>query len=388
MLITDVREATVSLRSPMANAYVNFSEMTASIVAVITDVMREGRPIIGYGFNSNGRYGVGGLLRERFIPRLLRAPADTLLDPVGGLLDPSRVWDVLMSNEKPGGHGERAVAVGTLDMAIWDAVAKIEEVPLWKLLADRFNDSQADTRVYVYAAGGYYAPEKTTADLQREVRGYLDAGYESVKIKVGGVPLASDLARIEAVLEVVGSGGRLAVDANARFDTETALEFADAIASYDLKWFEEPGDPHDFSLMAEVSRRYPGRLATGENLFAMVEARNLIRYAGLDPRRDLLQFDPVLSYGIVEYLRTLSMLREAGWSPRHCIPHGGHQLALHAAAGLGLMGNEAYPGVFAPFGGFADDSPVEDGYMSLTEAPGIGIELKADLYQTFRQSLG
>jgi hypothetical protein len=70
--------------------------------------------------------------------------------------------------------------------------------------------------------------------------------------------------------------------------------------------------------------------------------------------RDILQFDPALSYGLVAYLRTLAMLDAHGWSPRRCVPHGGHQFALNIAVGLGLGGNESYPDVFAPFGGFAD----------------------------------
>jgi L-alanine-DL-glutamate epimerase-like enolase superfamily enzyme len=100
--------------------------------------------------------------------------------------------------------------------------------------------------------------------------------------------------------------------------------------------------------------------------------------------RDVLQFDCALSYGLVEYLRTLAMLRENGWSARNCIPHGGHQLSLNIAAGLGLGGNESYPGVFQPFGGFADGIPVEDSYVRLPDAPGIGFEQKANLYALMR----
>src|SRR3978361_1046433 len=134
--ITDVREVTKPIASPIRNAYIDFSRMTTSLVAVVTDVIRDGRPVVGYGFNSNGRYGQGGLIRERFAPRLLEADPASLLDDAGANLDPDRVWACLMQNEKPGGHGERSVAVGTLDMAIWDAVAKIAQKPLFRLLAE------------------------------------------------------------------------------------------------------------------------------------------------------------------------------------------------------------------------------------------------------------
>jgi L-alanine-DL-glutamate epimerase-like enolase superfamily enzyme len=217
------------------------------------------------------------------------------------------------------------------------------------------------------------------------MQSYLDQGYTTVKMKIGGASLGEDQKRIEAVLDLLPSGDRLCVDANGRFDLELALEYADALAPYGLKWYEEPGDPLDFKLLAEVAKASPTPIATGENLFSTQDARNLIRYGGLKSGRDFLQMDPALSYGIVEYQRTLRMLGDEGWSASRCIPHGGHQMALHVAAGLGLGGNESYPGVFLPFGGFADESPVRDGKVRVPDAPGIGIELNSDLYQVFQQ---
>jgi L-alanine-DL-glutamate epimerase-like enolase superfamily enzyme len=206
-----------------------------------------------------------------------------------------------------------------------------------------------------------------------------------VKMKIGGAPLEEDLRRIEAVLEVVGDGAALAVDANGRFDHAAAVQYADALAPYKLRWFEEPGDPLDFALQAKIAERYAGPLATGENLFSLQDATNLIRYAGMRADRDVLQFDPALAYGLVEYLRILEMVRSSGWSARRFVPHGGHQFALHIAAGLGLGGNESYPGVFQPFGGFADGLAVEAGEVPLPDAPGIGYELKANLYSVLRE---
>ncbi|MEX2632342.1 MAG: mandelate racemase/muconate lactonizing enzyme family protein [Tistlia sp.] len=380
MRILEIREKSVSIASEIANAYIDFSRMTCSVVAVVTDVRRDGRPVVGFGFNSNGRYGQGCLMRERLLPRLAAADPESLLDEARDNLDPFRIWDVMMSNEKPGGHGERSVAVGTLDMAIWDAVAKIEGRPLWRLLADRYRDGRADERVWVYAAGGYYHPGKDIRALQAEMRGYLERGYSTVKMKVGGAPLAEDIRRIEAVLEVVGEGSRLCVDANGRFDLETALAFGEAVAPYGLRWYEEAGDPLDYALQAELATRYDGPMATGENLFSMQDARNLVRYGGLRPERDVLQFDCALSYGLVEYLRTLEMLAAHGWSSRRLVPHGGHQMSLNIAAGLQLGGNESYPDVFKPFGGFADGVAVEDSLVGLPDLPGIGFEAKADLY--------
>jgi L-alanine-DL-glutamate epimerase-like enolase superfamily enzyme len=314
---------------------------------------------------------------------LLRAPAEALLVDDQSNFDPTKAWRVMMANEKPGGHGERSVAVGTIDMAMWDLAAKIEGKPLYRLLADRYRGGQADPDVYVYAAGGYYYPGKDNAKLQDEFRRYLDMGYTDVKMKIGGAPLAEDLLRIEAAIKVAGKGEALAVDANGRFDGPTAHEYSKALASYGLKWYEEPGEPLDYDLLSEVARESATPIATGENLFSLPDSLNLIRYGGLNPERDFLQMDPALSYGLTEYLRILDMLKDNGWSPRRCIPHGGHQFSLQIAAGLGLGGNESYPGVFEPFGGFADGVPVENSRIKIPDAPGIGIELKANLMEVF-----
>jgi D(-)-tartrate dehydratase len=385
MRITDIRERTVSIASPIANAYIDFSKMTCSVVAVVTDVVREGRPVVGYGFNSNGRYGQGALMRDRFIARVLEADPASLVDEDNDNLDPFAVWAALMTNEKPGGHGERSVAVGTIDMAVWDAVAKIAGVPLWRLLADRYRGGTADESVWVYAAGGYYYPGKDHRQLQDEMRGYLDRGYTTVKMKIGAVPLAEDIARIEAVLEVVGEGGNLAVDANGRFDLDTTLAYAEALEPYGLFWYEEAGDPLDYEIQARLAEAYDRPIATGENLFSHQDARNLLRYGGMRRDRDWLQFDCALSYGLVEYLRTLEVMNETGWSSRRAVPHGGHQMSLNIAAGLHLGGNESYPDVFRPFGGFADGIRVEDGRVGLPDIPGVGFEAKSELIALMRE---
>ena len=384
MRIIDLREIVVPIRSEIRNAYVNFSEMTVSVVALITDVVRAGKPVVGFGFNSNGRYAPSGLLRERFIPRLMSADPRLLVDQSGENLDPFRVWDVLMTNEKPGGHGERSVAVGVVDMAVWDTVAKVAGVPLYRLLADRYRNGNVNQKVFVYAAGGYYYPGKDLTALQTEIQSYLDQGYSSVKIKIGGLSLAADIQRIEAVLKMLKRPDQLAVDANGRFNLAQAIEYARELEPYRLLWYEEPGDPLDYALQAELSKFYSAPMATGENLFSLQDARNLIRYAGLRPDRDILQFDCALSYGLVEYLRILEMLRENGWSATRCIPHGGHQMSLNIAAGLGLGGNESYPSVFKPFNGFADSTPVENSFVGLPDIPGIGFESKNELFATMK----
>ena len=387
MRIVEIREKTVSIASQIANAYIDFSKMTCSTVAVVTDVVRDGKPVVGFGFNSNGRYGQGCLMRERIVPRIMEADPKSLIDEANDNLDPFRIWDCMMTNEKPGGHGERSVAVGTLDMAIWDVVAKIEGKPLYRLLADRYRGGKADDRVWVYAAGGYYHPGKRLDALQDEMKSYLDRGYNVVKMKVGAVPIDEDVRRIEAVLKIVGDGQNLCVDVNGRFDFDAAVTFGKAITPYNLRWYEEVGDPLDYALQAELSNHYWGAMATGENLFSMQDARNLIRFGGMRSDRDVLQFDCALSYGLVEYLRTLDMLAAHGWSSRRVVPHGGHQMSLNIAAGLHLGGNESYPDVFKPFGGFADGVSVDGSYVGLPKIPGVGFEAKSELYKVLRSLL-
>lgn len=385
MRIVDIREATASIRSEIANAVISFAEMTVSAIALEVEA-GHGRRVTAYGFTSNGRYAQGGVLRERLLPRLRRAEPASLLDD-NGMLDPFKVRACVMQNEKPGGHGERAVAVAAIDMAVWDAVAKLEDKPLWRLLSERYNEGAADDKVLVYPGGGYYYPGKELDQLQDEMRGYRDAGYKVVKMKIGGAPLARDLKRIEAVIAVTGSGADVAVDANGRFDLATAIEYGEAIEPFGLFWYEEPGDPLDYRLNAELAARYEGAIATGENLFSMQDARNLVRHGGMRADRDWIQVDPALSYGVTEYLSIIAMMEGEGWSRRRLIPHGGHQLALNMAAGLQLGGSESYPGVFQPFGGFADDCDLVDGYARPSELPGIGIEAKSALLAELRRVL-
>lgn len=384
MRILDIRETTAKLQSNMRNAVIDFSRMTVGIVAVVTDVIRDGEPVIGFGCGSNGRYAQGGILRERLIPRLLDADPDDLLDRNRDNFDPFRVQACMMQNEKPGGHGDRAVAAAGIDMAIWDAVAKIEEKPLWRVFSERFNEGRHKTSVPVYPGGGYYYPGREIEQLQDEMRSYQAQGYRLCKMKIGGADLDTDRRRIEAALEIVGSGENLAVDANGRFDLETALTFGEVMEPYRLAWFEEPGDPLDFALNAQLTQHYGQSVATGENLFSVQDAKNLALYGGLRPALDWIQLDPALAYGATEFIMAVDALRPLGWAPERHVPHGGHLLGLHLAAGLELGGTESYPLVFQPYGGFTDDAVIEDGATTPPDAPGLGVERKSDLFDVLK----
>jgi L-alanine-DL-glutamate epimerase-like enolase superfamily enzyme len=386
MRIVDIRECAIPLKSNISNSSFDFSEMTTSVVAVLTDVMRDGKPVTGFAFNSTGRYACGAAMRARFIPRILAADPPSLLDPSGENFDPEKLLAVMMQREKSGGHSERSIAIGTIEVAIWDAVAKIAGKPLHRVLAERYNSGKIAAKVFCYVGGGWYFPGQTVKDLQDEMRRHLDAGYTMVKMKVGGLKLAEDVRRVEAVKSILPAGAQLAVDANSKFGRDDALAYAKALAPFGLRWFEEPCDPLDFALLAEIAAVYEPPLSTGENLFSTQDVQNLVRFGGLRPdRNDVIQVDPPQAYGIVQYARTVEMLERQGWPRSALFPHGGNQMSLATAGGFGLGGAESYPGVFGAFGGFADDATLHGGYLALSERPGIGFEGQSALYSIMRE---
>lgn len=383
MRIVDIRERSVAI-SRYADPALPSGGLTTSVVALITDVMRGGSPVAGYGFSSIGRFAQSGLIRERFAPRLLSAADASLANDERTNFDPFRAWNVMMAGEKPGGHGERCVAVGTLDMAIWDAAAKIAGLPLYRFLANAAGDGQVAGAIPVYAGGGYYYPHDDIGRLRDEIRCLLDQGYTRVKIKIGAAPLEQDRKRIDAVLTLLPSPGCLAVDAMNSYSAGAALEAARALDPYGLWWFEDICDPLDFDALAAVAAVYRGPIAAGEALFSAAEAKLLHRHGGLRSHQDILLFDPVHCYGIPGYLQILHHLEASGWPRRAFWPHGGHLFCLHLVAALGLGGAEVNPLCFQPFGGLSDGTEPAGGLAAPPEAPGIGFECKSNARQLFQ----
>ncbi|NKB59749.1 MAG: mandelate racemase [Alphaproteobacteria bacterium] len=381
MKIKRILERTVPI-SRYADPSIPSGGLDTSIVAVVTDRIVDGAPIVGYGFASIGRFGQGGLIRERFAPRLLAAP-DCLGDPP----DPFRAWRVMMTGEKPGGHGERSVAVGTLDMAIWDACAKAAGLPLYRCIQRHLDRESEIESVPVYAGGGYYFPEDDGARLRDEMQMFAANGFTHAKIKIGGKAIAEDVRRIETAMDVLGGGDCLAVDAIYSYDHDEALAAADEIEQFGLWWFEDICDPLDFETIAAVIERYRSAVAVGEAQFSIPDARNLIRYSRLRPDRDILLFDIAHSYGLPEYLGILRMAEALGWDRKSFFPHGGHLFTLHAVAALGLGGAEINPHNFQPFGGLTDDARVVDGHALPPELPGIGFEGRTALADLFHDLL-
>jgi D(-)-tartrate dehydratase len=379
--IVEVRERSVAI-SRYDDPALPSGGLTTSAVALVTDVVRDGRPVVGYGFASMGRFAQGGLIRERFAPRLLSARDADLASPDGQNIDPLRAWTVMMAGEKRGGHGERCVAVGTLDMALWDAAARIAGLPLNRFLAARLG-RQAEPTVRVYAGGGYYYPRDDLARLADELQRMLDLGYTHAKIKIGSTSLQQDVRRIEAAVKVLRAPDRLAVDAMNVYDAEAALSAAATLAPHDLWWLEDVCAPLDFETHAAVAAAYPGRLAAGEALFSSDEAKLLDRYGGLRRQRDVLVFDPAHSYGLTGFLEIVDVLDARGWPRSAFWPHGGHLFGVHVVSALGLGGAELNPFCFAPFGGLHDGAHVSEGCVAPPDTPGIGWERKAGAWALF-----
>jgi L-alanine-DL-glutamate epimerase-like enolase superfamily enzyme len=356
--------------------------LDTSAVAVVTDKICDGEPIIGYGFSSIGRFGQRGLITDRFAPRLMIGD-DSLNDPDTGLLDPFRAWDAMMRGEKPGGHGERSVAVGTLDMAIWDACAKNAELPLFRYIQKTLGTAHEIKPVPVYAGGGYYYPENDSLHLREEMEGFLAAGFTHAKIKVGAKSIQEDADRIKVALDVLGEGQSLAVDAIYSYTHEEALKAAIEFERFGLWWFEDICDPLDFDTIAAATAAYKPPIAAGEAQFSLPDARNLIKYSQLRANHDILLFDIAHCYGLPEYLNIIKMAEGFGWDRSSFYPHGGHLFTLHAVAALGLGGAELNPHNFQPFGGLTDGAVIDNGYALPPELPGIGFEGRKDLIQVF-----
>lgn len=385
MHIVEIHERTVPL-SRFADPALPSGGLTTSVVAVTVETA-PGRRVTGYGFGSFGRYGQAGLIAERFAPRL-RAASAAALTGADGALDPAAAWAAMMHGEKPGGHGERCVAVGTLDTALWDAAAKAADRPLWAHLAAWARRPSGDPpRVPVYAGGGYRYPADDRRRLAEEMKRFRDLGFVRAKMKVGGAPLADDLARVETAQGAIGDPGSVAVDAMNAYGPDDAREAATALAALGPWWIEDICDPLDFDTLAVVAGRSPVPIAAGEALFSLAEARLLARHGGLDPSRDVLLFDPVHCYGPTHYAAIVGAMEASGWPRRAFWPHGGHLVSLHVAAALGLGGSEINPTSFAPFGGLGDRVAIADGRAAPPDAPGFGFETGAALAAALRSML-
>jgi L-alanine-DL-glutamate epimerase-like enolase superfamily enzyme len=409
MKIVAIHEATLPIGSAMRNASIAFDQMTASALVIRTDQTIGGEALVGLAFDSIGRYGKGGLLRERFIPRLLAAAPSDLLDEHGHI-DPARCVAVLMHGEKQGGHGERPGAVGLLDAALWDLRAKQMGLPLWQCLRHSVGPNASSTttapvtatanetarvhttaeatsappRIATYASCGHFTDNPNPQALRDEVAQCLAWGYTTVKIKLSGRDAKLDAQRIASALSAGFPASHLAVDLNGQWQAGDTDVLA-VLAEHRLAWVEEPTPALDYAALAAFCQGHSGPVATGENLFSLDDATNLLRYGGLRPNQDRLQMDISLSYGVGEYRAMLERAQAMGWSRQAFWPHAGHLFAAHVVAAFGLGSHESAPDPSRLYGGFWDRVPVVDGHLQLPTFLGVGFEHKANMMAAFDQ---
>tara|TARA_Y100000590_G_scaffold470506_2_gene665816 strand:+ start:2547 stop:3701 length:1155 start_codon:yes stop_codon:yes gene_type:complete len=382
MKILDIKEKSIKLNLSLSNSMFSFKEMTTSIVKVDID---NGRDIIsGYAFNSTGRYACGAQMRNRFIPRLLKANDKKLLNDEGEI-DTMKALHIMLVGEKPGGDMERSVAIGTIETAIWDALSKSKGLPLYKFIKEKFNNYKSTNKMFCYVGGGYYDKGKTINDLKDEIKKNFDNGYRLMKIKIGGVPIKEDIERVEAAIDATGSADRVALDANGGLNHNNFLKYAEELKDYGLAWFEEPVPPTNYERYNKFIEFYQQPIAGGENLYSLQDVINLIKYGGLRKKHDILQIDIPQSYGISYFNETLKELNKLDWHVDNIMPHGGNQMSLHIACGFGLSMCEAYPNVFGVFSGYDDDYKLNNGYLELSERPGIGFEGQNELFKLFKE---
>ena len=381
MKIIDIKENPIKLNLSLSNSMFSFKEMTTSIVKVVID---DGiNTHTGYAFNSTGRYACGDQMRNRFIPRLLNATDNDLLDD-DGCIDTMKALHVMLVGEKPGGDMERSVPIGTIETALWDAIAKSKNLPLYKLLSIKFPNYTSTNKMFCYVGGGYYDVGKTIDDLKDEIKRNFDNGYRLMKIKIGGAPIKEDIKRVEAAIEATGSADKVALDANGGLKETNYLHYAKELSSYGLKWFEEPTHPSNFQRYNEFIDLYGNAVAGGENLYSIQDFLNLTRYGGFRESQDIIQIDVPQSYGISYFNEVLKELKTINWDVSSIMPHGGNQMSLHIACGFGLSMCEAYPNVFGVFSGYDDDYKLNEGYLELNDNPGIGFEGQNDLFNLFK----
>ena len=381
MKIIDIKENPIKLNLSLSNSMFSFKEMTTSIVKVVID---DGvNTHTGYAFNSTGRYACGDQMRNRFIPRLLNATDNDLLDD-DGCIDTMKALHVMLVGEKPGGDMERSVPIGTIETALWDAIAKSKNLPLYNLLSIKFPNYTSTNKMFCYVGGGYYDVGKTIDDLKDEIKRNFDNGYRLMKIKIGGAPIKEDIKRVEAAIEATGSADKVALDANGGLKETNYLHYAKELSSYGLKWFEEPTHPSNFQRYNEFIDLYGNAVAGGENLYSIQDFLNLTRYGGFRESQDIIQIDVPQSYGISYFNEVLKELTTINWDVSSIMPHGGNQMSLHIACGFGLSMCEAYPNVFGVFSGYDDDYKLNEGYLELNDNPGIGFEGQNDLFNLFK----
>ena len=340
---------------------------SVNLVKVSTD---EG--IVGWG------EGVGGEIVEGLL-----APVLVGQDPTNRIGLWQRMFHALYNGNNAVGLGGSAISA--VDTALWDITGKAFGQPVYNLLGGKVRD-----RVAVYATGLYYTEGEFPTRLLDEARGYVEAGFMGMKTKVGGLPMDEDVKRVAALREAIGPDVRLMVDANQAYNATSAIRIGRRLEEYDLVWFEEPVNAQDIEGYLQVKSALPMAIAGGENLRTRYEFSQFLARRAYD----IAQPDVVNVGGITE-MRNVAMTANT-----HGIQLNPHvwgspvmiAASLHVAATLPPCPPSGTPEPFVqePVMEF-DRTPSEiregltedpfdqvDGYLSVPDGPGLGVEIDED----------
>jgi L-alanine-DL-glutamate epimerase-like enolase superfamily enzyme len=328
-------------------------------VRVIVVDVRDSDGCAGHGFTwtpTIGGRAVLALLQDDILPFAL-----------GREIGPELWNDCWTRIHEAGGGGVTTIALAGLDLALWDLRARRDGVGLPELLGRRHD------RVPAYGSGVnlHYSVDELVAQVER----WVEAGFLGVKIKVGRPDLAEDLDRLAAVREVLGAERDLMVDANQRWNLETAIRAAEAMARFDVAWLEEPLRADDLAAHVELRRHSPVPLALGENLHSWYRFRDFLDAGAVD----VVQPNIVRVGGVTPFLRIAELARDRGvrLAP-HLLPELSAQLAFTLPEAPWV--EDVEDAGFGQLGALAEPSGVEiaAGWASGGPARGLGIRFRTE----------
>lgn len=296
---------------------------------------------------------------------------------VGQPLSTERLWKLLYRPKLYGRRGLELRAISAVDIAVWDAIGKETGRSVHQLLGG-CRDS-----VPAYVAGGYYVDGKGMSALQAEVSGKVQTGAKAIKMKIGAVPIAEDIARVDAVIEAVGKDISVLVDANNAYTRLDALKMARLLEERNIFWFEEPLSPEDNAGAAELVRRTDVPIALGENEYTITGFRDLVDAKAAD----VLNADAQILGGITEWQKC-AHYADANHTP--VAPHGDQEIHVHLVAAVpnGLM-VEFYDNSLNRLKDSMFHQQLKlnaDGSISAPTGPGLGFDINHKALERFKVS--
>lgn len=333
---------------PITNGLHTYTHVDFALVKIETDI-----GLTGIGLGNGGP-----------IWRASVATLGNLLigeDPI----DVERLWNKMWVPKLTGRRGLVTRAISSIDIGLWDIRGKAANMPLYKLLGG-FRD-----RVPTYIAGGYYEEGKGLKELAQEMEQNLRMGAKAVKIKVGGVPIREDIARVRTVRETIGPDVKLLIDANCAYRWYQAVQLARRVEECDIFWFEEPVQPDDYDGHRKLAQATIIPIATGENEYTRYGFRDLIKHDAAS----IFNADAKILGGVTEFMKVAALAQSVDLD---IAPHGSQDIHVHLVAAIanGLI-LEFYRDSTDPMWGRIYNDTLrlnDDGTVSAPNVPGIGVD--------------